>query len=366
MSSKVAAKTIDSYTSSSSDSEDEVAASPPKKGVKGGKVKRERKKKTKKKKKTKEEAPKNASGGGGLNGLLNIVIFVPLLTIACIEGLVAAETKVWEEDDGRSAGAVLKPTRTSRRGAEPRHVKKLNPADFAQLFRRSKAPMLSEMKGEFKAEPLSLGVQRYAPLSKLYANNFFGTGTWKAVGFGSVGKGYNTFLQRSGKRERTRRFTYYLGKSTLVDEGHSALMYYESSNLNVDFNKALVCEVREVNENMYVGYAYMRWNTYTVFPFVIHRPETGMSRDVDFESESYTFFNTRVPLDVYWAKLRGKLPKWVPGYQKYKEPKTKTRASSRGRGGGKKKKAKKSQRAKKPKQKKKARKRRNRNDNDDL
>ena len=261
--------TKDDYdASSSSESEDEVAASPPtkvaagKKAAKGEKkTKQQKAKKTKKKKKkANAEAPKKASGGSGLNGLLNVVIFVPLLSIACIEGIVAMETRLWDDDDGRSAGAVLKPLRTSRRGAEPRHVKKLNPADFAQLFRRSKAPMLSDMKGEFKAEPLSLGVQRYAPLSKLYANNFFGTGTWKAMGFGSVGKGYNTFLQRSGKRERTRRFSYYLGKTSLVDDGHSALIYYETSNLNVDFNKALVCEVREVNENMYVGYAYMRWN----------------------------------------------------------------------------------------------------------
>ena len=87
-----------------------------------------------------------------------------------------------------------------------------------------------------------------------------------------------------------------------------------------------------------------------------------MSRDVDFESESYTFFNTRVPLDVYWAKFRGKLPKWAGG-KKYKEPK-KARGSSRGGRSGRKKKAKKSQRAKK--QKKKAPKRRSRGNNDDL
>ena len=359
---------------SETDSEDDSGPSSTQPAKKGGDGKKKAKKtkvkkvktakekakaKTKKKKKLAALKAPAAKGDSGFSTFINIIVFVPLLAIAAIEGIVAFETKIGEEDDGRSAGAVLRQLRTSRRQVEPRQLQRLaSPADFAQLFRRGKVPMLSDLKGEFKAEVLDLGVQKYAKLSRLYVNNFFGPGTWTDVGFGSVGKGYNSFLdEKTGKRTRTRRFQYYTGKTSLVDEGQSVLMYYDSHGMNEDsFNRAMVCEVRMINENTLLGYGYMRWNKYTVFPFVLHRPPRGAARDVDYETETYTLFRMRVPLNEYWAKFRSYLPKWLGGKKlKVKKAKKERRSS---------KKAKKKKTAKKKKKTKK--KRRSRDDNDDL
>ncbi|MBC2711401.1 MAG: SDR family NAD(P)-dependent oxidoreductase [Desulfosarcina sp.] len=172
--------------------------------------------------------------------------------------------------DGRSMQQVL--------GVPPRlatvaDVEQLSKSEVMQLYHAAAVPDMSDLKGEYQAKNLSVGIM--APAAEFYTNHFFGPGRWMGKGFTAQdtrsGDGYNLFRVENGDGTiiRTRRMKTFIDTS-VFDEKLSFHLDYGP------FNGGLVHgmrdEIRKINHTLFIGMGYMPIGGGSINPgpFVVH------------------------------------------------------------------------------------------------
>lgn len=183
--------------------------------------------------------------------------------------------------DGRSIEEILG---VKAENAEADDVDKLSKSDVMQLFFAAEAPEFTEMNGEYKTRLVSAGILYGA--NEFYAHNFMGPGHWEAKAFFPFekirGQGYNLFtVDENGEKRavRTLRMDTFNGKSNF-DDKESFHLVYEA--YNTDQNRSMRDEIRKINDSLYIGLGYSKWNlgTYNPSPFVLHgKPEKWTGPD---------------------------------------------------------------------------------------
>jgi len=176
--------------------------------------------------------------------------------------------------DGRSADAILG---VPAARATKQDVEKLSKSEVMQLFHGLDSPGIKDLKGEYRAENLDLGVMAFSVA--LYTDHFFGPGRWQGKGLrpGRKGNGigYNLFASRDEKGgpvlRRTRRLETHVGPSNIDGKRSFHLVYRR-------FNGGLVHsmhdELRRVNGALFLGMGYMALGGGSInpSPFVVFGP----------------------------------------------------------------------------------------------
>ena len=139
-------------------------------------------------------------------------------------------------------------------------IEKLNKPALFQLFYAAPAPQYEEIKGEYSAKTLPVGV--LAASADIYTHNFFGPGRWKGKAFfpfeNNKGWGYNIFSSRNKDDKeilfRTRKMNTYIGKSPIdgKDSFHLDYSPYNSGTVH-----SMHDELRKINDNIFLGMGYM-------------------------------------------------------------------------------------------------------------
>lgn len=182
---------------------------------------------------------------------------------------------------GKSVAEILG---VSPEKATLRDIKKLSKAQVMQLFYAATPPEFSSMKGEYRAQLLPLGI--LAPSAAYYTHHFFGPGHWEGKAFlpseGEQGWGYNIFV-RKGIAHRTRKFSTYMGPST-IDKRPSFHLNYRSHNSGLVHS--MHDEVRKINDDLYIcmGHMGLGGGAINPAPFVVQGPPTpwvGLEGDTE-------------------------------------------------------------------------------------
>jgi hypothetical protein len=184
--------------------------------------------------------------------------------------------------DGRSIEKILGIPADK---ATLKDIQKLSKAEVFQLFYASPAPSLSDLKGEYKAFTLPLGI--LATPTDFYTHHFFGPGRWEGKAFATLEKdkawGYNIFAakDKDGKTvlARTRKMNTYIGTSTIDDKPSYHLDYspYNSGTVH-----SMHDELRRINDNLYIGMGHMALGGGAINPapfVVIGPPEKWVGAD---------------------------------------------------------------------------------------
>jgi len=154
-------------------------------------------------------------------------------------------------------------------------VKKLSKADVFQLFYAAPPPEFTEMKGEYSAVTLNVGVLAFA--ADFFTYHFFGPGYWEGKAFypfeEQQGWGYNLFSEKDevGTKRfiRTRRMNTWVGPSTIDDKVSFHLDY---SPYNTGLVHSMHDEIRKINDRLFIGLGYMAagGGSLNPAPFVLH------------------------------------------------------------------------------------------------
>ena len=144
--------------------------------------------------------------------------------------------------------------------ATVKDIEKLDKASLFQLFYVAPAPKFEEMKGEYSAKTLPVGV--LAASADFYTHHFFGPGRWAGKAFfpfeKDKGWGYNIFSSKNKDDKevlsRARKMNTYVGKS-LIDGKDSFHLDY--SPYNSGTVHSMHDELRKVNDNIILGMGYM-------------------------------------------------------------------------------------------------------------
>jgi len=178
--------------------------------------------------------------------------------------------------DGRSIDKILGVPADK---ATLNDIKKLSKSEVMQLFHASGAPEFTEMKGEFRAETLPLGIM--AAPADFFTHNFFGPGRWKGKAFfpfeKNRGWGYNLFVKAGEDSKtitsRTRKMNTFIAKSSYDDKASFHLDY---SPHNGGMIHSMHDEIRKINDNLYIGMGYMAAGGGSInpAPFVLLGPSS--------------------------------------------------------------------------------------------
>jgi hypothetical protein len=139
-------------------------------------------------------------------------------------------------------------------------IEKLDKASLFQLYYAAPAPKYGEVKGEYSAKTLSVGV--LAMSADFYTHNFFGPGRWVGKAFNHLetdkGWGYNIFSSKGNAGSeviaRTRKMNTYISKS-LIDGKDSFHLDY--SPFNSGTVHSMHDELRRINDTILLGMGYM-------------------------------------------------------------------------------------------------------------
>lgn len=176
---------------------------------------------------------------------------------------------IWQagskKPDGRTMATIL--------GIDPRtatfdDVEKLSRKDKMQLFYAAKTPDFASLNGEYEARLLSGGVLGVS--SALFTHHVFPTGLvtlgtrWVGKGFkandGETGQGYNIFTEKSpDKTEKTLRIRPMrtsLAVSKVGEDGRLSFQVDYSAD-NTGSIHSMRDEIRQINENLFIGAGYM-------------------------------------------------------------------------------------------------------------
>ncbi len=139
-------------------------------------------------------------------------------------------------------------------------ILKLDKATVFQLFYAAPAPPFQEMKGEYGAKTMPVGV--LAISADFYTHHLFGPGRWAGKAFfpfeKEKGWGYNIFSgkDKDGKEIlfRVRKMNTYMGKSRIdgKDSFHLDYSPYNSGTVH-----SMHDELRKINDNIFLGMGYM-------------------------------------------------------------------------------------------------------------
>ncbi|MBN2719138.1 MAG: hypothetical protein JXX14_25035 [Deltaproteobacteria bacterium] len=176
--------------------------------------------------------------------------------------------------DGRSMDDILG---ISAAKATKADMEKLSKYDLMQLFYAAHAPDPKKMGGEFKGKNLPVGIS--FPIIKYVEVNIWGPpGDWSGKRFTVCDDnrcpGINLFDVVTGngktKAVAARKMVSSIQHS-VFDERQSMVLDYEKDN--TDVTRRIVDEIRQINANLYIGLAYVKFppGTWHCFPFVLWR-----------------------------------------------------------------------------------------------
>ncbi len=139
-------------------------------------------------------------------------------------------------------------------------IEALSKSEMMQLFYSATAPDFADMKGEYKAKTLRVGIM--APAADFYTHHFFGSGHWEGKAFfpfqKDKGWGYNLFsvMDKDGKPSvvRERKMDTFIGKSEIDDKNSFHLVY---KSYNGGMVSSMHDEIRKVNDTLYICMGYM-------------------------------------------------------------------------------------------------------------
>ena len=186
--------------------------------------------------------------------IIILVIVISAVVLLMGINILQKGTGGW---DGRSMKEILgKPAAQ----ADIEDIKKLSKAEVFQLFYAAPAPVFSEMKGEYRAETLAVGIMAFS--ADYFTHHFFGPGMWLGKAFypfeKDSGWGYNLFKGKaedgSEKVFRTRKMNTWVGPST-IDERISFHLNY--GPYNGGMVHSMHDEIRKINDRLYLGMGYM-------------------------------------------------------------------------------------------------------------
>ncbi len=169
-----------------------------------------------------------------------------------------------KKPDGRTMAQIL--------GVDPEDatyndVEKLSRSEKMQLFYAAPAPDFTSLNGEYSARLLSGGI--LGGSSAYFTHHIFPTGRltlrtrWIGKGFKSEGEstgtGYNIFTDNTGgssKILRIRKIKTYLAPTRIGKTGKPSF-HIDYSELNSGAVHSMRDEVRQINQNLFIGAGYM-------------------------------------------------------------------------------------------------------------
>ncbi|HRV45868.1 MAG TPA: hypothetical protein P5208_11245 [Smithellaceae bacterium] len=155
--------------------------------------------------------------------------------------------------DGRSLEIILG---VAPEKATVDDIRKLSKSEVFQLFYAAPAPAFAELKGEYDALTVDVGIM--ASGAAFYTHHFFGPGRWTGKAFYPAekdrGYGYNLFQDTGGKMFRTRKMDTSIGPSDYDGKPSFKLNYraYNSGTVN-----SMRDELRKINDRLLIGLGYM-------------------------------------------------------------------------------------------------------------
>jgi len=135
-------------------------------------------------------------------------------------------------------------------------IKKLSKSQLTQLFYSAPPPSFMDIKGEYKAETIPVGI--LSPAADFFTHNFFGPGRWIGKAFFPIkencGQGYNIFKDTESEFYRTREMDTFIGPSEIDDNDSFHIVYksYNSGMVN-----SMHDELRKINAHLIIGMGYM-------------------------------------------------------------------------------------------------------------
>ncbi len=192
--------------------------------------------------------------------VLGILIFV-MITLNGINIIQAGS----REPDGRTMEQIL--------GVDPQaatydDMEKLSRKDKMQLFYAAKTPDFKSFNGEYEARLLSGGILGNS--SALFTHHVFATGMvtldtqWIGKAFkGNTidnGQGYNIFTEKLSDKStstlRIRPMKTSMGDSKIGKDGKKSFLVDYSFD-NTGTINSMRDEIRQINENLFIGAGYM-------------------------------------------------------------------------------------------------------------
>lgn len=135
-------------------------------------------------------------------------------------------------------------------------LRKLSKADIFQLYYAASAPSFQDLKGEYAAVTIDVGIM--ASGAAYFTHHFFGPGHWEGKAFTPMnndkGYGYNIFEDTDGKIYRTRKMDTGIGQSDYDDKPAFKLNY---GAYNSGMVQSMRDEIRKINDHLFLGLGYM-------------------------------------------------------------------------------------------------------------
>jgi len=188
--------------------------------------------------------------------LIGIGVMIALSVLLTVINVIQNGLGGW---DGRSMDDILG---VSAEKASPEDVEKLSKSDVMQLFHAADTPEFTEIKGEYKAKLVSVGILSF--VNDHYAHHLMGPGHWEAKAFSPFEKdkgwGYNLFTVGKGADSgivRTMKMDTFVGKSRF-DEKDSFHLVYKAHNKGR--NNSMRDEIRKINDRLFLGSGYVTWS----------------------------------------------------------------------------------------------------------
>lgn len=201
-----------------------------------------------------------------MNALISIGIFLGLLllSIVILNGINIFQAGSKTPDD-RTMAQILG---TASETAVFDDVEKLSRKDKMQLFYAAKTPDFTALNGEYEARLLSGGV--LGKSSALFTHHVFPTGLvtlrtrWEGKAFKAndtnTGRGYNIFSEKKSDgtaktlRIRTMRTSLAVSK---IGKDRKLSFQVDYSSDNTGTIHSMRDEIRQINENLFIGAGYM-------------------------------------------------------------------------------------------------------------
>ncbi|PKN32828.1 MAG: hypothetical protein CVU61_16290 [Deltaproteobacteria bacterium HGW-Deltaproteobacteria-19] len=187
------------------------------------------------------------------------IVLVVILTLVVVQ-LALTGINIWQKGGPYKGQTMEQILGVDPAKATDKDIGKLDKAAIFQLFYAAPAPKFEDVKGEYNAKTLPVGI--LAMSADYFTHNFFGPGRWVGKAFAIAEKdkgwGYNMFSTKgkdgSEVIARTRKMNTYLGKS-LIDGKESFHLDY--SPYNSGAVHSMHDELRRINDHIMIGMGYM-------------------------------------------------------------------------------------------------------------
>ena len=219
---------------------------------------------------------------------LFIISLLLVFTVFFLFGVNIAQNGVggW---DGRTIEELLGMS-AAEAGLE--EIASLTKAEIIQVFYAAEAPSFDTLHGEYEAQLIHTGVLAFA--LDFMAKKLYGPGSWQGVAFfpfeKDEGTGYNYFQTEDDEGnavvKRTREMDTYISRSVFDDRDAFHLEYRP---YNSGLVKGLQQELRQINDNLFLGLGYMPILAGKINPIpfiVVGPPQRWVGPDEDEEEEN--------------------------------------------------------------------------------